>query len=51
MLCDNCKIIEMRVEKVECNIATHTCKKCGYTVTKEIPEEKGNVDNNNTLTT
>lgn len=36
----------MRVESVdtENNKATHVCKKCGYTVTKEIPREEDNVE-------
>lgn len=42
MLCDNCKLIEMRVVSVDGNNATHTCRKCGYTVTKEIPKEDEN---------
>ena len=46
MLCENCKFIEMRVVSVEGDMATHTCKKCGYTVTKEIPREEDNVENN-----
>lgn len=49
MLCKNCKFIEMRVEKVEGDIATHVCKKCGYTVTAPIPKEEDNVVNNETL--
>ena len=40
MLCKNCKMIEMRVVSVEGNNATHTCRKCGYTVTEEIPRPK-----------
>lgn len=40
MLCKNCKFIEMRVVSVEDNMATHTCRKCGYTVTEPIPEPK-----------
>lgn len=42
MLCDKCKLIEMRVVNVDGNSATHTCRKCGYTVTKEIPKEDEN---------
>ena len=49
MLCKNCKFIEMRVVSVEGNMATHTCRKCGYTVTEEIPKEEDNVDNNKAL--
>ena len=30
MLCDKCKLIEMRVVNVDGNSATHTCRKCGY---------------------
>ena len=46
MLCKNCKFIEMRVESVdvENNKATHVCKKCGYTVTEEIPKEEDNAE-------
>ena len=44
MLCSNCKFIEMRVISVDGNMATHTCKKCGYTVTAEITKK---VDNKN----
>lgn len=49
MLCKNCKFIEMRVINVDGNNATHTCRKCGYTVTEEIPTEKGGDENGNTI--
>lgn len=42
MLCDKCKLIEMRVVSVDGNNATLTCRKCGYTVTQEIPKEDEN---------
>ena len=45
MLCKNCKLIEMRVVSVEGNQATHTCRKCGYTVTEEIPQEENKEEN------
>lgn len=35
----------MRVVSVENNIATHTCKKCGYTVTAEVPTDTNNNSN------
>lgn len=44
MLCKNCKLIEMRVVSVEGNMATHTCRKCGYTVTEEIPKKEDNAE-------
>ena len=51
MLCKNFKFIEMRVVSVDVdsNTATHTCKKCGYTVTEPIPKKEDNVENKKTL--
>ena len=44
MLCKNCKLIEMRVDTVKNNTATHICRKCGYTVTEPIPQSEKKID-------
>lgn len=36
MKCPQCKLVEMRIDKVTDNTITHKCKKCGKTVTVEI---------------
>lgn len=38
MECPQCKIIDMRVEKVENNVIHYVCKKCGETLDKTIEE-------------
>ena len=43
MLCPQCKMVEMRVEKVENNVIYLKCKKCG-TETSVSVEELENQD-------
>lgn len=38
MICQKCKMTEMRVEKVEDNIVYYLCLKCGSESTKRISE-------------
>lgn len=47
MLCKNCKLIEMRVDTIKNDMATHICRKCGYTVTEPIPQPAKKSDKNN----
>lgn len=37
-MCPECKILEMRVEKVVDNEIHYTCKKCGKEITKSVEE-------------
>lgn len=39
MKCPECQLVEMLVEKVENDIVTHKCKKCGLELQKPLPEE------------
>lgn len=40
MQCSRCKLVEMRVEKVVNNIATHKCPKCGAEADAEIQDDE-----------
>lgn len=37
-MCPECKILEMRVEKVVDNEIHYACKKCGKEITKSVEE-------------
>ena len=39
MQCSQCRLVEMRVEKVENDIVTHKCPKCGAVIQEEIKDE------------
>ncbi len=39
MQCSKCRLVEMRVEKVENNIVTLKCPKCGQEEQTEIEDE------------
>ena len=39
MDCPECKIVDMRVDKVEGDIYYFKCPKCGHEETKEIKDE------------
>ncbi len=38
MECPNCKLVEMRVDKVQEDKIHYVCKKCGKEVIKDIKE-------------
>ena len=38
MECPECKLVEMRVDKVEDDLIYFVCKKCGKEITKTIEE-------------
>ena len=40
MKCPQCKMVEMLVKSVKDNIVQHVCKKCGKTISQELPQPK-----------
>lgn len=40
MKCKQCRLVEMVIEKVEDNVITHKCRKCGSEYKEEIKDEK-----------
>ena len=46
MKCNKCKLVEMKVEKIEENKMKMKCKKCGTIETIEIPKEEKTVNEN-----
>ena len=44
MKCPQCRIVEMMVEKIEDNIVTYKCKKCGKVITEPLQEQVINVE-------